>query len=45
MFILGRQRLDLGRERGNALVEVTPILSQVGNEANDAQRQSVRGRT
>ena len=34
MFILGRQRLDLSRHRGNALVELTPVFSQIGDETN-----------
>ena len=34
MVILSRQRLDLGGDRGNALVELTPIPSQIDDEAN-----------
>ena len=45
MLVLGGQRLDLGRDMGDALVELTPILGQIGDEMNDAQRQGIRGRS
>jgi hypothetical protein len=45
VLILSRQRLDLGGDVRNALVEPAPIFSQVGDEANDAQRQGIGGRS
>jgi hypothetical protein len=44
VLVLGSQRLDLSEDIGDALIKLTPVFSQIGNEVNEAERQGVSGR-